>query len=337
MAGLSVVDVVSGSVSARHGRIFPGMMLVGINRVGVFGMGREDVMRAMHAIVGQPRVLTLAIKAAEISPAPSHNPTTEVQMENGPSLQPSGTAVSDSCALGNDGLREEGNGTSYAYLQAEKPSAPLPFSVAVKSRETDAFPTAIFPPTPGCSSPAKSTTPPASHTYDASSFTCRSKSGTLTESSRPHPAVSLSDGDHDACSVGAAFATSGSPPTGSVVTTVSGRTPGVGAGSMHRVAVHPDNQQQRQPPQLRETTLALRFVCSRGDISLYDRDHILGLKKRAIEFVMSVEPRSKAQRANSHRSLGELSRDWRNDPCSTPARRRRLINDVCKVPVRDRR
>ncbi|CBN80210.1 hypothetical protein Esi_0131_0021 [Ectocarpus siliculosus] len=39
-------------------------------------------------------------------------------------------------------------------------------------------------------------------------------------------------------------------------------------------------------------------------------------------------------RANSQRSLQDMTRDWRNDPFSTPARRRRLINDVCKVIVR---
>ncbi|CAM9112295.1 unnamed protein product [Laminaria digitata] len=83
-----------------------------------------------------------------------------------------------------------------------------------------------------------------------------------------------------------------------------------------------------------EQTLALRFVGSRGDIAtLFDRDHILGLKNRDIEFVPTGS-RTKAQRVNSKKSLGELTRDWRNDPCSTPARRRRLINDACKAIVR---
>lgn len=82
-----------------------------------------------------------------------------------------------------------------------------------------------------------------------------------------------------------------------------------------------------------EQTLALRFVGSRGDTALFDRDHVLGLKNRDIEFVPTGS-RTKAQRVNSKRSLGELTRDWRNDPCSTPARRRRLINDACKAIVR---
>lgn len=84
-----------------------------------------------------------------------------------------------------------------------------------------------------------------------------------------------------------------------------------------------------------QRTLALRFVGSRGDVSLFDRDHILGLKERDIEFVTggSSSEAHRAHKANSHRSLGELTRDWRNDPFSTPARRRRLINDACKVIV----
>lgn len=81
----------------------------------------------------------------------------------------------------------------------------------------------------------------------------------------------------------------------------------------------------------KERTLPLRFVGSRGHHSLYDRDHILGLKKRNIEFVPISASASRSSRANSRRSLGELAIDWRNDPCSTPARRRRLIHDVCRV------
>lgn len=80
-------------------------------------------------------------------------------------------------------------------------------------------------------------------------------------------------------------------------------------------------------------------------MTLFDRDHVLGLKTRDIEFVPPHNPcgvggshSSKAaaqhRKANSQRSLKDLTRDWRNDPFSTPARRRRLINDVCKVIVR---
>ena len=82
-----------------------------------------------------------------------------------------------------------------------------------------------------------------------------------------------------------------------------------------------------------EQALALRFVGSRCELTLFDRDHVLGLKNRYIEFVPTGS-RTKEQRVNSKRSLGELTRDWRNDPCSTPARRRRLINDACKAIVR---
>lgn len=80
-------------------------------------------------------------------------------------------------------------------------------------------------------------------------------------------------------------------------------------------------------------------------MSLFDRDHVLGLKTRDIEFLplsnrkgdkdsSSLTAAAQHHRANSQRSLQDLTRDWRNDPFSTPARRRRLINDACKVIFR---
>lgn len=104
---------------------------------------------------------------------------------------------------------------------------------------------------------------------------------------------------------------------------------------------HPRVPTSSSPQQL----IRLRFVGSRGNTSLFDRDHVLGLKSRDIEFVPTntqaggkSSPSSRLaeehRRANSKRSLQDLTRDWRNDPFSTPARRRRLINDVCKVIVR---
>lgn len=140
---------------------------------------------------------------------------------------------------------------------------------------------------------------------------CRPFLGRSPVSSRPHSDWSSSDGD--ASSVGGSNETTTSTSTSK--TNFYKRT---SAGL-------------RQPlPQ--ERTLALRFVGSRGNASLFDRNHVLGLKKRDIEFVPSGS-RSRAHRTNSQRSLGELARDWRNDPFSTPARRRRLINDACKVIV----
>ncbi|CAM9412704.1 unnamed protein product, partial [Hapterophycus canaliculatus] len=105
-----------------------------------------------------------------------------------------------------------------------------------------------------------------------------------------------------------------------------------------------------RPPRAQTSTyphrlIALRFVGSRGNTSLFDRDHVLGVKVRDIEFVQtrtyvgeesshSSRLAEEHRRANSKRSLEDLTRDWRNDPFSTPARRRRLINDACKVIVR---
>ncbi|CAM9432129.1 unnamed protein product, partial [Choristocarpus tenellus] len=79
-------------------------------------------------------------------------------------------------------------------------------------------------------------------------------------------------------------------------------------------------------------TLPLHFVGA-SDHSLFDRDHILGLKDRDIKFTESGKRPFTWQRYSS-RSLGDVARDWRSDPYSTPARRRRLIHDVCKVIVR---
>ncbi len=80
-------------------------------------------------------------------------------------------------------------------------------------------------------------------------------------------------------------------------------------------------------------------------MSIFDRDHVLGLKTRDIEFLPlsnrmggkespSLTAAAQHHRTNSKRSLQDLTRDWRNDPFSTPARRRRLINDACKVIFR---
>lgn len=130
-------------------------------------------------------------------------------------------------------------------------------------------------------------------------------------SSGPRPVSSSSDVDMPSAN--------SSRTTSSSATNPSAETALARTGSRHLVS--------------QERTLTLRFVGSRGDITLFDRDHVLGLAKRDIEFVPSGS-RSKMLTNNSRRSLGELTRDWRNDPCSTPARRRRLINEVCKVIVR---
>lgn len=152
----------------------------------------------------------------------------------------------------------------------------------------------------------------------------RPTSGELLEMLRPYSALSSSD--DDAWSVGGSVATC--TPS---INSSHGWTPG-GENFIDGVVLRRGMQQQRPPARI----LTLRFVGDQGGISLFDRDHILGLKKRDIEFVPNLNsgPRSEVHRANSRRSLGELTRDWRNDPFSTPARRRRLINDVCKVIVR---
>lgn len=116
---------------------------------------------------------------------------------------------------------------------------------------------------------------------------------------------------------------------GGSLTTCS--TPMKGAPSVESRSTSP----RRHPRLYGGSILALRFVGSRGDVTLFDRDHILGLTRRDIEFVLGGSSHlSKARRVNSQRSLGEMTLDWRNDPCSTPARRRRLINDACKVIVK---
>lgn len=139
--------------------------------------------------------------------------------------------------------------------------------------------------------------------------------GESTASPWSHSAVSSSDGD--AWSAGG-FAV---PPVAPLKSAMLSRVYSMGTTLGNRVQ--------------QEWVLPLRFVGSRGDLSLYDRDHILGLKKRNIEFVpSSASSVSRSSRANSRRSLGDLAIDWRSDPCSTPARRRRLINDVCEVIVR---
>lgn len=147
----------------------------------------------------------------------------------------------------------------------------------------------------------------------------------ITETSSSYRSPSSDDGLRGLRSkLSPSFSSGGTPRVNNSVRT----TP---AGATHSIATTFSGGARRvTSPQ---ETLALRFVGSRGDIALFDRDHVLGLKNRDIEFVPTGS-RTKAQRVNSKRSLGELTRDWRNDPCSTPARRRRLINDACKAIVR---
>lgn len=236
--GLYIVEVAEGSVAARHGGIFPGMMLLEISRHRVIGMSQDKIMQSVQTAALQPRVLTLAQRVRS-------------------SL--SGCRSRDTVALSGDS-----SCSSSPKRLAPVPGKRLPLA-----------------------SPSKS---------------CPSRSS-----------LQSSKGSE----------TSPGSTSGVVGTTAAYVKPST---LKARISSVPHNQDHF------EQILELRFVGSRGDLSLFDRDHILGMKERNIEFVPSRSS-SIIHHTNIRRSLGEITLDWRNDPFSTPARRRRLIDDVCRAVV----
>ena len=62
--------------------------------------------------------------------------------------------------------------------------------------------------------------------------------------------------------------------------------------------------------------------------SLYDRRHVLGQNQQRIVFSTTGSVDGKATQRLSLASLEAMSKDWLNDPISTPARRRRLIHEI---------
>lgn len=304
VAGLTVVGVADGSLAATHGGISPGMVLLEINRKRVFGLDQDQVMRLMRASASQSRVLTLARVATLPLPSPS----------------PSAIAPSNS--------RTEARPISTTHEQATALSPFMPNYPSLAINPDEDVRTLSTP--------------------SAAAAVERSSSGqSALANSRPHSSA-LSSVDND--DGDASLAASSSSALFSPFFTSNKNTKLASAGTpssplsscsyKHHQRVSSSSPSQR--------LIALRFVGSRGDMTLFDRDHVLGLKTRDIEFVpqrtkggggvggLSHSSKIAAQfhRANSQRSLKDLTRDWRNDPFSTPARRRRLINDVCKVIVR---
>lgn len=235
---LYVVEVAEGSVAARHGGIFPGMMLLEISRHRVIGMSQDKIMQSVQIAALQPRVLTLAQRSWSST---------------------SGYHSCETVALPGDST----------FSSLPKQLVPVPGErLQLASHST--------------SCPSRSSLP--------------SSKGSET---------------------------SPGSTSGVVGTTAVYVKPST---LKARISSVPRNQDPF------EQILELRFVGSRGDLSLFDRDHILGMKERDIEFVPSRSS-SIIHHTNSRRSLGEMTLDWRNDPFSTPARRRRLIDDVCRAVV----
>lgn len=319
--GLAVVGVVERSVAARHGGVGSGMFLVGINGRTVVGLDREETTQAMQNIAGQPRLLSLAWVADTASLAPSNNPATEVcgtttsarQLEDVSTegrfkVVPVKAEVET--AIGN---LPEWQDPSLPRLSPATPSVSL--SRPVSSSSASKPPAAMF------QSDGDRCTNVHSRPSISEVSWGKLKSGST--------AISSSYGDSETGSLSNSVGSSHTGFNFALANNGAWVCGGVRAGVSNKSAVsHLQHSSQQQAG-----ILVLRFVDSQGSMSLFDRDHILGVKKRDIEFVMSNGPCSERQRANSRRSLGELARDWRNDPCSTPARRRRLINDVCKVIV----
>lgn len=313
MEGLAVVDVVDGSIAARHGGVVPGMFLVGVNKISLAGFTREATMQAMQSIAGKPRELSLACIARNNAPAPSHNPATEI------------------CSTGVRGTEELGAKTHGKV----EPRAPMR-RVATPQlwQENSNQPLTRLPYSssrPVSSSPVDAATASQPRADGYSCLLHRPASGASSRQIGSDSAeLFIRDSDDDAWSMGNSL--TGSSHSLNYFPSFAAWGPGSGRVLSSNTTVV--RRRENIFKQQQDRILPLRFVGSRGNISLFDRDHILGVKKRDIEFILSSGPRSERQRANSTRSLGELTRDWRNDPCSTPARRRRLINDVCKVIVR---
>lgn len=295
VAGLSVVGVADGSLAARHGGISPGMMLVEINRERVTGMGQDETMRFMQKLASQPRMLTLA----RIATPP-------------PLLPP---AVSPSPSDTDMRLGEASSKPMEMKPQVQGYSS----AVSISSTEED--------------DSRQSTPSTATVGWHSSRVSSHA-------SSPPHSSVLSSDNDDGD---GSSAVVNGSATLSPSQTSIDGLHGSAVASTLSSSSNR--NQPHRAslslPPQ---RLIALRFVGSRGDTTLFDRDHVLGLKTRDIEFVpqnptgfagsRSSKAAAQHHRVNSQRSLQDMTRDWRNDPFSTPARRRRLINDVCKVIVR---
>lgn len=292
------MGVAEGSLAARHGGVSPGMMLVEISRERVAGMGQENMMRLMRQVASQPRVLTLARIAGYPPPPPSPSPS-------------------------------------------PRAGDPGPRSAEARPEEMVIKPVEDKPGAPECTSAASRVV------VNASRETTPGTASTLGRFSReyfrPYAQGSLPSDANGENSP--SRGSSGSAPLERLDPADSNKQVSAGSSvpptSWQNFTRNPRAPTSSSPQQL----IALRFVGSRGNTSLFDRDHVLGLKARDIEFVTTnthaggglshpsrlIEER---RRANSRRSLQDLTRDWVNDPFSTPARRRRLINDVCKVIVR---
>ena len=301
--GLVVVGVAEDSLAARHGGVSPGMMLIEISGQTVTGMSQDEVTRVMRHAASQPRVLTLARVAPGLAP----------------------TSLSRAVDLSTD----SSNATKARQVSAIHASDGTESSVPARCPASSGLAGVggVKEVTPG-SAPgsAPGFGPPSSSESSQAS------------SSRPYSSSLSVDGNKDAGSSSVAS-------TGSAVS-----SPFYTVSNDGQLSLGPSKSSSRynslpapSPPQ---RVIALRFVGSRGNMTLFDRDHVLGLKTRDIEFVppnnqtgegrrgsLTLQTAAKHHRENSHRSLQDLTRDWINDPFSTPARRRRLINDVCKVIV----
>lgn len=300
--GLAVVGVAEDSLAARHGGIFPGMILVEVSGERITGMGQDQVMHLMRKVASQSRVLTLA-RVAHPSPSPP-------------------SRVVDSSTNSRQAIEARPANCIHTPGGAEC-SAPFSSSAALglaEGRDTEI-------------------------TSGSAAGVRRLSSNESSQApSRPHPcsvpfvgnrSTKKSSAASSGCSFSSPFYTVSNSRQASPAPSVSSASR-VTSPSQH------GHLPQTSPPQ---RLIALRFVGSRGDMTLFDRDHVLGHKRRDIEFVppnnstggggsLTVRAAAKHHRENSHRSLQDLTRDWKNDPFSTPARRRRLINDVCKVIFR---
>ena len=263
-------------------------------------MNQDQVMHMMHTVASQPRVLTLA--RVRIPPPPSPSPSVRGSSTTSVEFRPRGTSP----------MSPTTNLTTPNY------SSEVCGSAGDGSGQQGV-------------STATTTHRPSSG--ESSQHGSRSQS----------PTSSFADND---CGEGASIG-SGNSARSSLFHTETERRPGSDGSSLSTASRNTNHQHHHHglPSSSPQMTIALRFVGSRGDMSLFDRDHVLGLKTRDIEFLPlnnrrgrgespSLTAAARHHRANSQRSLQDLTRDWRNDPFSTPARRRRLINDACKVIFR---
>lgn len=313
MEGLTVVDVVDGSVAARHGGVVPGMFLVGVNKRSFAGFTQEAIMQVMQGIARQPRILSLARVGRNNAPAHGYNLATNIcsaRVRGAEALR----------AKTHDRVGPEANVHSIATpeLWQENPNSQ---HLSRPSRSSSRIISTL-------SIGAATTLQPR---IDSSSYLYRrpapgESSGRLRAGSAE---LSTWDSDDEAWSTGNFVTNCSSSPSNIPLFATWAQGSGRALSSKSDAVGRQENFFKQQ-----DRILPLRFIGSRRNTSLFDRDHIMGVRKRDIEFIVSSGPRSERQKANSQRSLGELTRDWRNDPCSTPARRRRLINDVCKVIVR---